>query len=95
MTNDIIARVEQIIAQRQREMPEGSYTAYLFREGQDKILKKLGEETTETVIASKNDDRREIAYEASDLIYHLLVLLRYHDMAWSDIVAEMEHRHSA
>jgi len=95
MTNDIIARVEQIIAQRQREMPEGSYTAYLFREGQDKILKKLGEETTETVIASKNHDRREIAYEASDLVYHLLVLLRYHDMAWSDIVAEVEHRHSA
>jgi len=94
MTNDIIARVERIIAQRQREMPEGSYTAYLFREGQDKMLKKLGEETTETVIASKNQDRREIACEASDLIYHLLVLLRYHDMAWSDIVAEMEHRHS-
>lgn len=93
MTKSIIAHVEQTIAERQRDMPEGSYTAYLFREGQDKILKKLGEEATETVIASKNGDRRQIAYEASDLIYHLLVLLRYHDMTWADIVAEMEQRH--
>jgi phosphoribosyl-ATP pyrophosphohydrolase/phosphoribosyl-AMP cyclohydrolase len=92
---DIIARVEQVIAQRQREMPEGSYTAYLFREGQDKILKKLGEEVTETVIASKNQNPAEIAYEASDIVYHLLVLLRYHGMRWADIIAEMERRHGA
>ncbi len=95
MTKEIIARVEQIISERQQNVPEGSYTAYLFREGQDKILKKLGEEATETVIAAKNGDRQQIAYEASDLIYHLLVLLRYHDMTWADIVAEMEQRHIA
>jgi phosphoribosyl-ATP pyrophosphohydrolase len=89
----MLARLEQTIAQRKAEMPEGSYTTYLFTQGQDKILKKLGEETAETLIASKNNSRDELVYEASDLIYHLLVLLAHHDVPWSAIEAELSRRH--
>lgn len=64
-----------LIESRKRSSPEGSYTAYLFREGLDKILKKLGEESSETIIAAKNADRAALVREASDLLYHLLVLL--------------------
>jgi len=64
-----------LIETRKRSSPEGSYTAYLFREGLDKILKKLGEESSETIIAAKNADQAALVREASDLLYHLLVLL--------------------
>jgi phosphoribosyl-AMP cyclohydrolase / phosphoribosyl-ATP pyrophosphohydrolase len=91
--SDIFTRLEKVIAQRREEMPEGSYTTYLFREGQDKILKKLGEEAAETLIASKNNSAAELVYEASDLLYHLLVLLRFHGIPFGDIEAELERRH--
>jgi phosphoribosyl-AMP cyclohydrolase / phosphoribosyl-ATP pyrophosphohydrolase len=91
--SDIFTRLEQVIAQRWEEMPEGSYTTYLFREGQDKILKKVGEETAETIIASKNGNSAELVYEASDLLYHLLVLLRFHGIPFETIEAELERRH--
>jgi len=64
-----------LIVERQRERPTGSYTTYLFDQGLDKILKKVGEETTETVVAAKNESEKALIEEASDLIYHLLVLL--------------------
>lgn len=64
-----------LIETRRREMPEGSYTTYLFREGLDKILKKVGEESAETIIAAKNTDARALTSEVSDLLYHLVVLL--------------------
>jgi phosphoribosyl-ATP pyrophosphohydrolase/phosphoribosyl-AMP cyclohydrolase len=64
-----------LIQSRERERPKGSYTTYLFDEGLDKILKKLGEESAETIIAAKNDDNKGLVAEVSDLIYHLLVLL--------------------
>lgn len=89
----MLARLEQVIAQRKAERPEGSYTTYLFAQGQDKILKKVGEESAETIIASKNGSRDELVYEASDLIYHLLVLLAHHDIPWSTIEAELGRRH--
>ncbi|HEX8684664.1 MAG TPA: phosphoribosyl-ATP diphosphatase [Ardenticatenaceae bacterium] len=90
---DMITRLEEIIAGRKSEMPEGSYTTYLFTQGQDKILKKVGEEAAETIIASKNDNRTELVYEASDLIYHLLVLLAHHEISWAEIEAELERRY--
>ena len=64
-----------VIADRKANPKEGSYTNYLFDKGLDKILKKVGEETTEVVIAAKNTDPQEVIYESADLLYHLLVLL--------------------
>lgn len=92
-TQSMIDRLEAIVAERKRERPEGSYTTYLFSEGQDKILKKFGEEATETIIASKNNDDDELVYETADLVYHLLVLLADHGIAWSEIEAELKRRH--
>lgn len=83
----------KVIAQRQKERPEGSYTAYLFNSGQDKILKKVGEETSEVIIASKNQSHDEIVYEVSDLLYHLLVLLSYHQIPLEHIAEELRRRH--
>lgn len=64
----------EVITARKSDAPEGSYTAYLFREGRDKILKKVGEEAAETLIAAKNGDLQELTNESADLLYHLLVL---------------------
>ena len=88
-----LERLEQLIARRKQELPEGSYTTYLFEKGQDKILKKVGEETAETIIASKNQNRDELVYEASDLLYHLLVLLAFHEIPLEAIEEELERRH--
>jgi len=71
----IILELYQIILVRQQTRPEGSYTAYLFNKGIDKICKKVGEEAAEVIIAAKNRSREELVYESADLIYHLLVLL--------------------
>jgi len=93
MSKTMITQLEAVIAQRQADMPEGSYTTYLFSKGQDKILKKVGEEAAETIIASKNNDPQEIVAETSDLIYHLLVLLAHHKISFNEIEAELERRH--
>jgi len=78
--------------ERKLSRPEGSYTTYLFDKGQDKILKKVGEEAAETIIASKNNNRDEIVYETSDLLYHLMVLLAFHDMEPGEIADELVSR---
>ena len=70
-----MAELERIIAERKLNLPAGSYTAKLFTAGLDRILKKIGEEAGEVIIAAKNDDRSELIYECGDLLYHLLVLL--------------------
>ncbi len=72
---DLLARLFTLIESRERDRPEGSYTTYLFDKGIDKILKKVGEESAETIIAAKNEDADQFVGEVSDLIYHLLVLL--------------------
>jgi phosphoribosyl-ATP pyrophosphohydrolase/phosphoribosyl-AMP cyclohydrolase len=92
---DIFSRVEEIVAARQQARPEGSYTTYLFDEGLDKILKKIGEEATEVVIAAKNPGLSELRAEVTDLMYHLLVLLCERGLALRDIRAELEHRFGA
>lgn len=89
----VLSELEQLIAERYQERPEGAYTTYLFEKGIDKILKKVGEETAESIIAAKNGDNDELRYEVSDLIYHLLVLLRERNLPLDDIMQELERRH--
>ena len=82
----------QLIKGRKYQPLEGSYTSYLFAKGLDKILKKVGEESTEVVIAAKND-KKEAVYEISDLIYHLMVLMAEMDIDIKDIILELASRH--
>lgn len=91
---DIMNELERVIAERQAEMPEGAYTTYLFREGVDKILKKVGEEASEVIIAAKNRDHEELKWEAADLLYHLLVLLREQALPLDDVLDVLKKRHS-
>lgn len=90
--NDIFSREQAVVIDRKANPEEGSYTNYLFDKGEDKILKKVGEEAAEVVIAGKNRDKGEISYEVSDLIYHLTVMLVDNGMTWEDIYEEMERR---
>ena len=71
----VLTQLYKLIESRERERPEGSYTTYLFDQGIDKILKKVGEESAETIVAAKNEETKPLVSEVSDLIYHLLVLL--------------------
>jgi phosphoribosyl-ATP pyrophosphohydrolase/phosphoribosyl-AMP cyclohydrolase len=89
---DVIPRLAEVIAQRQAELPEGSYTTYLFQQGIDKIGKKIGEEAAEVIIAAKNGDPAPLANEAGDLIYHLLVMLRACDVPLDDVLAVLDDR---
>ncbi|ABP67604.1 phosphoribosyl-AMP cyclohydrolase [Caldicellulosiruptor saccharolyticus DSM 8903] len=89
---DILFKLIETINDRKKNKIEGSYTCYLFEKGLDKILKKVGEEATEVVIAAKNGSKEEVIYEVSDLIYHLSVLLSYFDMSWTDIFKSLEQR---
>ena len=86
--NDLYALVES----RKRDRPEGSYTTYLFDQGLDKILKKVGEESSETIIAAKNQDPDLLVKEASDLLYHLLVLMVERDLSLKQIRDELVSR---
>jgi len=90
---DVLAELESVIAERERERPEGAYTTYLFDKGVDKILKKIGEEASETIIAAKNKDNDELRLEVSDLMYHLLVLLQERKLPLDDIMSELSRRH--
>ena len=89
----MLGKVESSIAARYAERPEGSYTSYLFEKGLDKILKKIGEEAAEVIIASKNNDNDELRSEASDLIFHLMVLLRERNLALDEIMMELSARY--
>jgi len=89
----MLGKLETVIAQRDLERPEGSYTTYLFEKGIDKILKKVGEETAEVIIAAKNKDNDELRYEVSDLIFHLMVLLREAKLPLDDVMRELDRRH--
>ncbi|MCR2803936.1 bifunctional phosphoribosyl-AMP cyclohydrolase/phosphoribosyl-ATP diphosphatase HisIE [Paenibacillus soyae] len=89
----ILGRLESVIAERYAERPSGAYTTYLFEKGVDKILKKVGEESAEVIIAAKNQDNDELRSEASDLLFHLMVLLRERGLPLDEIMAELESRH--
>lgn len=90
---DVLGELERVIAERFVERPEGAYTTYLFTKGIDKILKKVGEEAAESIIAAKNGDNDELRLEVSDLIYHLLVLLEERKLPLDDIMRELAGRH--
>ena len=83
----------QLLLSRKKELPEGSYTTYLFQKGLDKILKKVGEESTEVIIAGKAEDKAETIYEIADLAYHVLVLMVQMGISVEDIRAELASRH--
>ncbi len=89
---DYIKNEYQIILDRKDAQQEGSYTCYLFEQGIDKILKKIGEECTEMVIAAKNNNKEETVYEITDLIYHTLVMMANQGITPEDIEAELEKR---
>ena len=78
---------------RKEEMPEGSYTSYLFEKGIDKILKKVGEESTEVIIAGKAEDKAETVYEIADLMYHVMVLMVEMGISVEDVMEELASRH--
>lgn len=78
---------------RKESMPEGSYTTYLFQKGLDKILKKVGEENTEVIIAAKADDKKETVYEIADLAYHVMVLMVEMGISLEDVHRELASRH--
>ncbi len=81
-----------VIQQRQVERPPNSYTTYLFEKGLDKILKKIGEESAETIIAAKNEGVLELTSEISDLLYHLLVLMVEKEVSLAALTAELQQR---
>jgi len=87
-----LRELHSTVESRRRERPAGSYTTYLFDQGLDKILKKLGEEATETVIAAKNEDASALVSETADLLYHLLVLLVERGVALDDVGRELVRR---
>ncbi|MGM8365410.1 bifunctional phosphoribosyl-AMP cyclohydrolase/phosphoribosyl-ATP diphosphatase HisIE [Virgibacillus sp. W0181] len=90
---EVVHDIIRIIQERKENPVDGSYTTYLFREGIDKVLKKVGEETSEVIIGAKNNDKDEIKWEISDLIYHTLVLMNMTDVSISDIKEELYQRH--
>ncbi|MDX9692233.1 MAG: bifunctional phosphoribosyl-AMP cyclohydrolase/phosphoribosyl-ATP diphosphatase HisIE [Acholeplasmataceae bacterium] len=91
-SKDIITELYEIISERKLNPVEGSYTTYLFTKGIDKILKKVGEETSEIIIGAKNNSKTETVYEISDLVYHILVLMVNQGINPIDIVEELKTR---
>lgn len=89
----ILHSLEKLIIEREKERPEGAYTTYLFEKGVDKILKKVGEEASEVIIAAKNRDKEELKWEAADLLYHLQVLLVEQGLSFKEVLETLEERH--
>lgn len=96
MSEDILTELFETIESRKETLPEDSYTAALLthEKGQNAVLEKLGEETTELVLAAKDNENEEVAAEAADLVYHLLVVLAMQDMDLEDLLSELETRHA-
>ncbi|NNG11647.1 MAG: phosphoribosyl-ATP diphosphatase [Halobacteria archaeon] len=87
-----LEKLAAVIEQRKAAKPESSYVATLYHKGMDAILKKVGEEATETVIAAKGDDDEQLVYETADLWFHTLVMLAARDLGPADVLAELERR---
>ncbi|MDD5796375.1 MAG: phosphoribosyl-ATP diphosphatase [Oscillospiraceae bacterium] len=92
MTDSVLNALYQTVISRKENPQEGSYTCYLFDKGIDKILKKIGEECSETIIAAKNGDNNETVLEISDLLYHLMVMMVQQGIKIEDVYAELEKR---
>ncbi|EMA06086.1 phosphoribosyl-ATP diphosphatase [Haloferax denitrificans] len=93
-TDEVLDELFATIESRKADLPEDSYTTTLFthEKGENYVLEKLGEETTETILAAKDDDREELLYESADLVYHLLVLLSMKDASLDDLREELKTR---
>jgi phosphoribosyl-ATP pyrophosphohydrolase/phosphoribosyl-AMP cyclohydrolase len=92
MNLEILRELYDVIRDRKSNPVEGSYTCKLFAEGLDEILKKVGEEAVELVIAGKSRDRGQVVYEAADLLYHMMVLLVYEGIGLEEVLEELERR---
>lgn len=90
---EFLDKLEKVLMDRKTNLPEKSYTANLFREGEDRILKKVAEEAGEVLLAAKNHDRAEIIHETADLLFHTLVMLVNEGVTLSEIEKELEKRH--
>ena len=90
--NDILKQLTAVLEQRKSASADSSYVASLYQGGLDKILKKVGEEATETVIAAKDGDRNKIVYETADLWFHTLVMLSHQGLSADDVLAELARR---
>jgi phosphoribosyl-ATP pyrophosphohydrolase len=91
-THDVLHRLSETLASRRHADPASSYTAKLFADGPDSILKKIGEECAELIMAAKDGKRLNIVWESTDVIYHVLVLLAFYDMTIEDVSQEMRRR---
>jgi phosphoribosyl-ATP pyrophosphohydrolase len=91
-SNDTLQRLAEVIATRRQGDPDKSYVARLFHKGTDAILKKIGEEATETVMAAKDGDRQKIVYEVADLWFHSMIALAQFDLSPADVLRELERR---
>lgn len=92
MSNDILERLAGTIEARKQAAPESSYVAKLFSKGEDAILKKIGEEATEVVLAAKDGDKTHLVYEVADLWFHCMVLLSRHGLSADDVLNELARR---
>ena len=90
--SDILKQLEDVLQQRKQQSPESSYVASLYSKGLDTILKKIGEEATETVIAAKSGDKNQLVYETADLWFHTLVLLAQQGLSSTDVLQELQRR---
>ncbi len=90
--SDTLNQLWATIEQRKAQRPPGSYTVQLLEAGENEILKKIGEEAVEVIIAAKSEGDSRVLYELADLIYHSMVLLAARDLAWSDVEAELARR---
>ncbi|MBQ7504139.1 MAG: phosphoribosyl-ATP diphosphatase [Ruminococcus sp.] len=92
MDDKVLEALYNTVLSRKENKQEGSYTCYLFEKGLDKILKKVGEECSETIIAAKNNDNSETVYEISDLIYHLMVMMVEQGISLDEVLKELDSR---
>ncbi|MDD4978974.1 MAG: phosphoribosyl-ATP diphosphatase [Gallionella sp.] len=92
MTADILQRLTETLEARKQAAPDTSYVAKLFCKGEDAILKKVGEEATEVVLASKSGDKTHLVYETADLWFHTMVLLAHHGLSSQDVLNELARR---
>lgn len=89
---DVLGGLYSVVKSRHQNPQEGSYTCYLFQKGTNKILKKIGEESAETIIAVKDGDKKEVVAETCDLMYHIMVMLVNEGVALEDVYAELSER---
>lgn len=92
MKQDILQKLTETLAARKQALPESSYVAKLFSKGEDAILKKIGEEATEVILASKGGDKSQLVYETADLWFHCMVLLAQHGLSAENVLQELARR---